>query len=407
VQQYLQNLAAAVSEAPWLTRERLLLYGSCFALATIGIVALDIVFHPLPGLTNAVGEHLGRDFVQFWTSARLAASGRPEAAYVLGAPFRTTDLAIAYPPIIMLLCWPLAGLSYAPALCAWGSLGVVLFAWVLSRAVGWEMAIVASVGTPAALINIFLQQNGFYTAALLASGLGLVQRRPVSAGILLGMLCCKPQLGMLVPVALAAGEHWRVFATAALIGIALALASACILGPDTWIYFIHRLAVQRRFMESPTAAWYWMPTVFAMTRLLGANSSAAYLAQGFSAVSAALAVAALWRRQCPLAVKSAGLIVTVFLATPYVWDYDAVVLTFAAAWLANEGTRSGFLPWEKITVLILLTLPALSFIPAKLLHLQIAPILLWLSLGVILRRGLKPGSPSTVPARATASQSAV
>jgi hypothetical protein len=77
-----------------------------------------------------------------------------------------------------------------------------------------------------------------------------------------------------------------------------------------------------------------------------------------------------------------------FLATPYAWAYDAVVLTFAAAWLGNEATESGFRRWEKTSVLVLLTLPALSAVPARLLGLQIGPILLWLVLAVVMRRGL-------------------
>jgi hypothetical protein len=71
-----------------------------------------------------------------------------------------------------------------------------------------------------------------------------------------------------------------------------------------------------------------------------------------------------------------------------------VVLIFAAAWLGNEGVRNGFAPWEKITVFTLLMLPALSIPAAWLLGLQIAPILLWLTMAVILRRGLTCPSPS-------------
>jgi arabinofuranan 3-O-arabinosyltransferase len=100
-------------------------------------------------------------------------------------------------------------------------------------------------------------------------------------------------------------------------------------------------------------------------------------------------------------------VIAAFLATPYACAYDTIVLIFAAAWIANEGSRSGFLPWEKITVLILLTLPVLSLIPAKLLHLQIAPILLWLCLAVVMRRGLGLSSPSIMPVRASTAQSAV
>ena len=73
-----------------------------------------------------------------------------------------------------------------------------------------------------------------------------------------------------------------------------------------------------------------------------------------------------------------------------------IILIFAAAWLANEAVKTGFLPWEKIAILILLVLPALSLPPA-LAGFQIGPILLWLTMAVILRRGLACPSPSFAP----------
>jgi hypothetical protein len=390
-------------EALWLTRERLLLYGSCLAFVTIAVLALDAAAHTMPGLTNAAGEHFGRDFLQFWTSAQLAAAGRPEAAYVVGAPLHITEQAIAYPPIVMLLCRPLAGLSYAAALLVWAALGLALFTWSLSRLVGWEMAIFAAIGTPAAFLNIFLQQNGYYTAAILAGGLMLVERRPLVAGMLFGILCYKPQFALLLLPAMVGSGHWRVLAAAAATAFVVAATTTILFGFDTWIAFFDRMVLQRQFLETRAVAWSWMPTVFAMVRLVGASSAAAYLLQGFSAIGAAAAVAALWRQRCPLAIKSAGMVVGALLATPYAWDYDAVILVFAAAWLANDGIRTGFGSWEKMTVLVLLTLPALSVIPAKLLHLQAGPILLWLSLAVVMRRGLGRGSLSAaLPDRAGA-----
>ena len=131
-----------------------------------------------------------------------------------------------------------------------------------------------------------------------------------------------------------------------------------------------------------------MPTTFAMMQLIGATPRAAYLIQGLSTICAAIAIAILWRERCPLCIKSAGLAIASFLATPYAWDYDAVALTFAAAWLAKDAATTGFHPWEKIAVLVLLTLPMLSVIHAKLFNFQIAPILLWLSLAVVMRRAL-------------------
>jgi hypothetical protein len=43
----------------------------------------------------------------------------------------------------------------------------------------------------------------------------VLERRPYLAGSLFGLMIFKPQLGLLLPVALIAGRQWRVFAAAA------------------------------------------------------------------------------------------------------------------------------------------------------------------------------------------------
>jgi hypothetical protein len=360
---------------------------------------------------EAGNEHLGKDFTQFWSYSRLAAAGTPAAAYVLH-PHQTIDHVFAYPPIVMLLCRPLAGLPYVPAMLVWCGLGIALFTFTLSRLVGWEMAALVALGTPSAAFNNFLQQNGYYTAALLGAGLMLLERWPAAAGIVLGMLWCKPQLGILLLPALIAGRYWRTLVAVALTALTLTTASAILYGLDAWIgYFSHMVALSR--LIASTAAegrWIWsMPTVFAMMRLISASAPAAYALQGISAVCAAVAVTLLWRGRGSIAIKSAGLVTATFLATSYAWAYDELALTFAAVWLANDAVKTGFRPWEKSCVLVLLTLPALSMISVKLSILQIAPILLWLALAVLMRRGLDRRLPAPVnqtppglPARSTA-----
>ena len=379
---FIQIVFEGIKSARWLTRARLISWGGGFALLSLLLLAHDVISFP-----TGVAE--GGDFTIFWSGAVLAAAGRPEAAYAVGAD-HTFVQALPYPPITILLCRPLAIFSQTEALILWLLLGTGLYACCLSRFVGWRIAILATFGTPAALCDIICGQNGYFTAVMLGWGLALVDRRPVSAGILLGALCYKPQFGILLPVALAAGRHWRTPAAAAACVGLLMTASVILLGLDAWIGFFHRAILQRQLTEMGTLLWTRMPTVFVMMRLLGTSSPAAYAVQGLSTICAAAAVARLWYARCPLTVKSAGSVIAAFLATPYAWDYDAVTLTFAAAWLANEGTRTGFRPWEKIIVLVLLTMPVLSFIPARLLDLQVAPILLWLSLAVVMRRALGP-----------------
>jgi hypothetical protein len=208
----------------------------------------------------------------------------------------------------------------------------------------------------------------------------------------LGLLCSKPQLGVLLPVALVAGRQWRALAAVAAWAILLLAASTILLGPDAWLGFFDQMVLERRLLQFGSSTWAGMPTVFVLMRMAGADLTAAYLMQGVSAISAAAAVVLLWYRRSPFGVKSAGLAVGVFLVTPHAYYYDMIILVFAAAWLANEAVKTGFLPWEKIAILSLLVLPALSLLPA-LAGFQIGPILLWLTMAVILRRGLAYPSP--------------
>jgi hypothetical protein len=405
--------------ARWLTRERLVLWGKIGALASIAMLAADAAAHLGHGMANAAGEQLARDFINYWSGAKLAASGHAAQAYDPGA-FHAYQQSLVgpasefklygYPPVMMMLCWPLAGLSFASALALWVASGVLLCALPLARILGRTPALLALIAAPAAFFNLFSGQNGYFTAALLGGGLALLARRPAAAGLVLGLLCYKPQLGLLRPIALAAGGHWRAFAAAAATVLALVASSIAWLGADPWIAFAHQMSLQNRLMEAGASFWPRMPTVFAALRLLGASVPWAYAAQGVSALLAALAVAAIWRGGGALAIKSAALVVGTFLATPYAWDYDAVVLIFAAAWLAAEARQSVCLEGERIAALTLLILPGLTLLPAKLLGLQIGPLLLWFTLAVLLRRsGIWPvfrAAMATAPSQRRAHQQA-
>ena len=67
---------------------------------------------------------------------------------------------------------------------------------------------------PAVFVNIGHGHNGFLTAALIGAGLLMLDRRPILAGILFGLMAYKPQFGVLIPLVLAATGRWRAFLAA-------------------------------------------------------------------------------------------------------------------------------------------------------------------------------------------------
>jgi hypothetical protein len=135
-------------------------------------------------------------------------------------------------------------------------------------------------------------------------------------------------------------------------------------------------------------------TVFAAIRLAGGGVQAAYGLQAVCAVAAIGLTIRIWRSGATTPVKGVALVTATFLVTPYAWDYDLIALTFAAAWFAAEGTRTGFRPWEKIAVAGAVAMPLIFSPLAAASHIQIGPLMLWLLLLLTARRALKPGHQS-------------
>ena len=393
--------------APWVTRRRLMFYGALFAALSVFLIGYGFALDSTNGLTSERGEQLGLDFVNFYAGAKAAAGGKAALAYD-HRWFHALEDSLAgpgyqryyvYPPVAMLLSVPLAALPYVPALAVWTLIGVGLGFLLLRRLVGWRAAGLTVIGTPAAFLDIYGGQNGYFTTALVAGGLMILERRPAVAGICFGCLIYKPQMALLVPIALVAGGRWRVLAVAAVAASVLVLASLALFGSASWAGFFEQSTFQRHFFEFDEGFIRRMQTVFAGTRELGVGVPGAYATQAVSSVAAAALTAAIWRRAVALELKSAALIVAIFLSTPFAWDYDAVMLPFAAAWLGREGLRTGFLPWERLAIVVLLILPLPTFVVAWFAGIHLGPLLLWLAFGVICRRAL--AVPDGIAARST------
>ena len=155
---------------------------------------------------------IGRDFINSWSAGHLILSH--QVADIFRPPlFLAHERALfdprlpfhfwSYPPTNLFLVWPLGFTSYMAGLALWSvaglvALGVALRVWLRETAGfdGWTFALLLL--TPAAATNIGLGQNGAFSAALLIGGVALIDRRPVLAGALLGLLIFKPQIAVLL-----------------------------------------------------------------------------------------------------------------------------------------------------------------------------------------------------------------
>jgi hypothetical protein len=393
----------------WLDRQRIFAYGTI--LLVLEIAAFLFFVAGTHGLIVPTTEPTTTDFVSFYAAGDLANAGTSHLAYDQAAhraaEERATEPGIRYqffyyPPVYLLLCALLARLPYLAAFVLFEGASLALFLAVARHILasrGWRV-VVPLLAFPAVFWTLGLGQNAFLTAALLGGAILLVERRPFVAGLLFGALCYKPHFGLLVPVALAAGGHWRAFAGAALSSLGLVAASLAFFGFDTWRDFLTIAMTSPGTYENGRIQLAGIISPFAALRVIGVGTSLAYLLQLAATLAAALFVAYVWRQRVSLPVRAAALIAATLVAVPVMLLYDLMLALLAMTWLVRAARRTGFLPWEKMTFVVLFFAALVTLSAGRYLHLPLALIGDVALLAVIAVRALgETGQrqPSAVP----------
>ena len=246
---------------------------------------------------------------------------------------------------------------------------------------------------PAVFINLGHGQNGFLTAALFGFALATLERRPLVAGLLFGLLAYKPQLGMMIPLVLLATGQWRVIAAAGVTVAIMALATLVAFGPDVWHAFYISTAVTRTtLLEYGDISWYKMQSVFAWVRLWHGPVALAYLIQGAVTLTVAASLAWLWRSKARYALKAAALPLATLLATPFCFDYDLMLLAPVIAFLAADASAHGVPPWQKSVMAAMWIVPLVGRSVAEATLFPLAIPVMLLGFAFLLRCAMSAGA---------------
>jgi hypothetical protein len=407
-------LIAAVRDAAWLTPARVRAYLYLLGAITLA-AALAWIGLSRHGL-DRLGKPLGADFPSFWAASRLALQGAPAQVYDLAAhaavergAFGGADVpysAFFYPPTYLLVCLPLGLIPYLGALAAWlGATGYgcwrVVRAWLGAPSRRWALLMLAF---PGVLSTIGHGQNAFLTTALFGVAILAWDRRPLLAGVFFGLLTVKPQLGLLIPLALIVSGRWRVIASACVTALGLALAAVAVFGLSTWRGWLTVSPLARRALEEDWVGSEKMQSAFAAVRLLHGGLGLAYGVQAAVALAAAAVVIQVMRRRtsCPRApdplAGGATLATASLLASPFMLDYDLMLLALPLAWLVREQAKGGALPWEKTAIFAAFLLPLIGRLVAGRLGAPLGPPIVFALLLVVARRaaaGVRVQKPSS------------
>lgn len=398
-----------IRDADWLDAARARAYPRIVAsVVLLALVGLVLTAH---GAVDSRGEPIGTDFSNFWSASKLALMGEPAAVYDMARQYavqkqefgpQTGFYPFFYPPIYLLICYPLAALPYLTALAIWIAITGYAYLAVVRRIGDGVVGLVPILAFPAVFVTVGHGQNALLTTAILGAAALSLDRRPVVAGMLLGLLAFKPHLAVVAPLMLLAAGRWRAFAASALTACALALLSLGIFGLDAWKAFIASAPAAKAVLDDKMMAAEKLQSIFGAVRVLGGGAALAYVAQAAVALPLLGALLVVARRSLSGVAIGALVATAAALTSPYFLDYDLALLAIPLAWATAQGVKNGFLPWEKSILVLAFALPAFSRVLAFAIGVPLAPLAIGLLFWIVMRRATsaspQPGLEGARPA---------
>ncbi|MCW3797170.1 DUF2029 domain-containing protein [Sphingomonas sp. BN140010] len=334
-------MEAAQVASPALTERRPPLLRTAavgFALLFVGIGLLALSWN--------ARENFLSDYLSFWAAGHFVLGGKAPLAYDLWQHRALQESLVGpldgnmpfpYPPPFLFAVTPFSLAPYVPAFALWVAVTAILY-WRVAKSYAPTPFVMSQ---PAVLMTYLLGQSSFVVAAILLAGLRRLSERPFVGGLILGLMVIKPQLALLLPVAVLAGRRWAAIPGALLsAGVAL-LAAWVVFGTATYRGFLQLMPVYTGWLRGNGWPWDEFATPYAFVRYFGGSLAAGMAVQlafaAFAVGVTALAWAQDWREKVPV------LAAATLLVSPYLLTYDSLLLLVPAAWWIGQGRRTSLI----------------------------------------------------------------
>ena len=343
--------SSTTKPASWLTPRRLRAHGLILAL---GIWSTYAWIMATPGLLDRHGLVKGTDFLHFYTLGSLAREHRGTALYDTATQSALAQQRVPqagrlffvplYGPQVSLLFAPLAALHYAGALSMWLLLNTALYAiccyavWRTCPNLHAEPLTVflLALAYPAFFhVIAWGQTSGLALACFTAAYLALRSRRMISAGLAIGCLIFKPQLGLVAAFVFLLAAEWKVVFGAVLSALAQLAAGWLYYGSSVMRDYVDHLIRVRQIFSQLEPRPYQMHSLRSFWAMLLSWPRAAfgfYLASAIAVVAIALFC---WKSSASLSLRFSTLLVATVLVSPHLTVYDLLILAPAFLLLAD------------------------------------------------------------------------
>jgi alpha-1,2-mannosyltransferase len=339
------------------------------------------------------GQPVFGDFIAFWSAGRAALDGFAAQVHdvaLLGRYHQAAVPGVAFiapwnsPPTFLLIAALFAMLPYPAAAMAFLVVTGAIYLYAARKLLPDTRLLIFAVTLPAALYHLGTVQTGLLVAGL--SGLALVwlDRRPLRAGVLIGLLVIKPHLAILWPFLLAFSGRWRVFMAAAVSTLVFILIAGLVFGFDAYLRFFDNLAPSHALISGQRIATPAYASLYGNLLGLGVIPAIAGAVHAISAGAALLAACVVFVRGDRM-TAGAALCAATLLISPYLFFYDFTLLAVGAALLGAPRDRT------ELFAYILAWGAGLSLAVGYLIALPVAPLAAWLLLRVAFRRARSVG----------------
>jgi hypothetical protein len=390
----------------WVTAKRLRAHGIVLALCLWSVYVWNI---SAPGLKDRGGVIKGADFIHLYTLGSVSLEHKAADLYDADAQARITARRVPaaagvryiplYPPQVSIFFAPLANLPYVTALIVWLTSSALVYGfccYTLWRACPslrdhGGIVLLLALGFPGFFhLIVWGQTSAIALACFTAAFFSLRDERPFLAGLALGCLIFKPQLGIAAAFVFVSVRAWRVIAGAILSAAVQLAIPVLYYGVDSlrlWIRVMWNVAYSIPVLEPRPYQTHSLRTFWTMLVPGASVAFVLYLVSGILMLGLTIGV---WSRRpmLPLGLRYSCLLLASVLLAPHLIVYDLAILA-PAFLLLTDWTLSpqpGAAPGLKI-VLYLMYLSPLVGPLARWTHVQISVVLMCVLLYMIWRAG--------------------
>jgi alpha-1,2-mannosyltransferase len=348
----------------WLTSRRIRAHGLILALGLWSTYACSIL--DTPGLLNRNGLVKGADFLHYYTLGSLAREHRgadlynmetqstlaqqlvPEAGHLLYVPL--------YGPQVSLFFASLSVLPYGWALSLWLISNAAIYAaccyavWKTCprlRSEGLTVLIVALAYPAFFHLIAWGQTSGLALACFTLAYFALLSKRMLSAGLAIGCLVFKPQLGLAAAFVFLLAHEWQVVFGAVAAAFAQLSMGWFYYGSFVMQEYLRHLIRVREVFPQLEPRPYQMHSLRSFWAMLVPWPHVAFGLFVATALAVLVATLLCWKSTAPLSLRFSCLLVATVLVSPHLTVYDLLILAPAFLLLADWARANNDPPFAR------------------------------------------------------------